>query len=107
VSYANEAKQQILGVSQADLSNFGAVSQPVVEQMALGAQRIFDTDCALAVSGIAGPAGGTPEKPVGTVWIAAVYKNQCVSQKFLFSKNRENNILRSCNNAIRMLLEII
>jgi nicotinamide-nucleotide amidase len=107
VSYANEAKQQILGVSQADLSNFGAVSQPVVEQMAFGAQRIFDTDCALAVSGIAGPAGGTPEKPVGTVWIAAVYKNQYVSQKFLFSKSRESNILRSCNNAIRMLLEII
>lgn len=74
VSYCNEVKQQVLGVSSADLEKFGAVSRPVVEQMALGAIRVLNCDCAVATSGIAGPGGAVPGKPVGTVWIAAAYK---------------------------------
>jgi nicotinamide-nucleotide amidase len=107
VSYSNEAKSNILGVSSTDIDRYGAVSQPVVEQMARGAQRIFQTDCAIAISGVAGPGGGTPEKPVGTVWIAVVYKGKCRSQKFHFSQNRESNILRASNCSMTMLLEAL
>jgi nicotinamide-nucleotide amidase len=107
VAYSNEAKQHILGVNAKDINNYGAVSQSVVEQMATNARRIFASDCSIATSGIAGPDGGTPEKPVGTVWVAVSFKDRLVSQSFLFSKNRESNILRSCNNGIRMLLELL
>jgi len=107
VCYSNEIKQQLLGVDSALLQKYGAVSQPVVEAMASGAFKTFNTDCVIAISGIAGPDGGTPEKPVGTVWIAVSYKAQILSKEHHFSLNRESNILRSCNNGIRMLLEII
>jgi nicotinamide-nucleotide amidase len=107
VSYSNEAKRDILGVNFSDIEKYGAVSRPVVEQMALGARRIFHTDCAIATSGIAGPDGGTPEKPVGTVWIAVSYKNRLHAQEFHFSNSRESNILRACNTGLQLLLEII
>jgi len=107
VAYSNEAKEKILGVNFDDIKKYGAVSQTVVEQMALGARTVFKSDCAIATSGIAGPGGGTPEKPVGMVWIAVSYKERLVAQEFLFSNSRESNILRSCNTGIRMLLEVI
>ena len=107
VCYSNEIKQNILGVDSVLLEKYGAVSQQVVEAMALGANRTFNADCLIAISGIAGPGGGTPEKPVGTVWIAVSYKGLMQSQLHHFSLNRESNILRACNNGIRMLLEII
>jgi PncC family amidohydrolase len=107
VSYSNEAKANILGVNLDDIKKYGAVSQTVVEQMASGARKIFNSDCAIATSGIAGPGGGTPEKPVGTVWIAVAYKERLVAQKFLFSNNRERNILMACNEGISMLLAVI
>ena len=107
VCYSNEVKERLLGVDPSLLENYGAVSQQVVEAMAAGAYRVFNADCIIAVSGIAGPDGGTPEKPVGTVWIAVSYKGKTQSQEYHFSQNRESNILRSCNNGIRMLLEQI
>ena len=107
VSYSNEAKAEVLGVNRWDINQFGAVSQSVVEQMALGAQRAFRSDCAIATSGIAGPDGGTDEKPVGTVWIAAAYRDRLQSQLFHFSKDRENNMLRACNNGMAMLLSLL
>jgi nicotinamide-nucleotide amidase len=107
VTYANEAKTALLGVNPADIENQGAVSRPVVEQMALGAQRIFQTDCSVALSGIAGPDGGSPEKPVGTVWIAAACKDKLIAREFHFSQNRENNILRACYSGITMLLSLL
>ena len=70
ISYTNDVKMHVLGVSAADLEAYGAVSQPVVEQMVSGALRQLNCQCAVATSGIAGPGGGTTEKPVGTVWIA-------------------------------------
>jgi len=70
VTYANEAKQQLLGVSPEALERWGAVSEAVVEQMAQGALQASDAHLAVAISGIAGPGGGTAEKPVGTVWFA-------------------------------------
>lgn len=107
VSYSNEAKHELLGVCVRDIEEYGAVSQSVVEQMAWGAREKFHSDCSIATSGIAGPDGGTDEKPVGTVWIAVTYKDQLKSQVFLFSKSRESNILRACNTGMRMLLELI
>ena len=107
VCYSNEIKQNILGVDFDILEKYGAVSQPVVEIMAEGAKRIFNVDCVIAVSGIAGPGGGTPDKPVGTVWIAVKYKGLNQSKKFQFSQNRENNIISACNSGINMLLEIM
>ncbi|MDR0231617.1 MAG: competence/damage-inducible protein A [Dysgonamonadaceae bacterium] len=107
VSYANEAKENILHVNTSDIEQYGAVSQQVVEQMAKGAQKILNTDCSIATSGIAGPGGGTETKPVGTVWIAVCYKEEMKSQKFLFGKIRENNIQRATNAALTMLYELV
>ncbi|MDL2256832.1 competence/damage-inducible protein A [Bacteroidales bacterium OttesenSCG-928-I14] len=105
VSYSNEAKTDILNVSESDLINHGAVSCEVVEGMVNGAQAIFKADCAIATSGIAGPDGGTEEKPVGTVWIAVKNKNTLYSECFQFTKNREANIQRATNKAMQLLLE--
>ncbi len=107
VSYSNDVKHLVLGVSSADLDSYGAVSEPVVIQMSTGAQRVLKTDCAIATSGIAGPDGGTPEKPVGTVWIAVSYKEKTVTRKFQFSGNREENILSSANAGMKMLLDLL
>ena len=107
VCYSNEIKQNLLGVDSLLLEEYGAVSRQVVEAMAAGAYLSFDVDCVVAISGIAGPDGGTVEKPVGTVWIAVSFKGRIKSQKYHFSQNRESNILRACNNGIRMLLELI
>jgi nicotinamide-nucleotide amidase len=106
VSYSNDAKAEIVGVNRWDINQYGAVSRPVVEQMATGVQQLFHTDCALAVSGIAGPDGGSAEKPVGTVWIAAACRDRMKSQLFHFSKDRVNNMLRACNNGLALLLEL-
>lgn len=107
VSYSNEVKHNVLGVSQNDLARCGAVSEPVVEQMALGAIRVVGCDCAVATSGIAGPGGGTPEKPVGTVWIAAAVKEKVVSARYVFGKVREQNIQRAANMALLMLVQLL
>lgn len=107
VSYSNEVKEQVLGVSAKVLEACGAVSQAVVEQMVAGAIRVLGCDCAVATSGIAGPGGGTPEKPVGTVWIAAGVKDRIVSRCYHFSTIREQNIQRSANMALLMLMQLL
>ncbi len=103
VSYANEVKQQTLGVNAQDLETYGAVSQQVVEQMALGVKQLLTTDYAIATSGIAGPKGGTPEKPVGLVWIAIATPKGVFSQKFLMGENRARTIRKTALSALNML----
>jgi len=105
VAYANSVKRHVLGVSESDLNQFGAVSRQVVEQMAKGALRVLGCDWAIATSGIAGPGGGTPEKPVGTIWIAIANKNEVVSNKYQYNTIREQNIQRTVNMALAFLLE--
>ncbi|MDR3061246.1 MAG: CinA family protein [Dysgonamonadaceae bacterium] len=107
VAYSNEVKQQVLSVSGTDLGKYGAVSEPVVLQMVTGARQVLKTDCAVSTSGIAGPDGGTPGKPVGTVWIAVSYKEKTVARKFHFSGCREENILSAANAGLNMLIELL
>ena len=107
VSYTNEVKHQVLGVSSEALDRYGAVSQAVVEQMAQGATRVLGCDCAVATSGIAGPGGGTPAKPVGTVWIAACRGERVRSACFHFVGDRLGNIRSSAEAALSMLLELL
>lgn len=107
VSYSNDVKHNVLGVSEESLSQHGAVSREVVEQMALGAIRVLGCDCSVATSGIAGPGGGTPEKPVGTVWIAAALKDRIVSRCWHFGTERQQNIQSAADAALTMLSELL
>lgn len=107
VSYSNEVKQHVLGVSEDSLCLHGAVSREVVEQMALGAIRTLGCDCSVATSGVAGPGGGTPEKPVGTVWIAAAFKGRIVSHCYHFGMVRFENIQLAADTALEMLLNLL
>ncbi len=100
IAYSNNVKTGILGVSPDTLSNNGAVSIPVVEQMVEGACRALNTDCAIATSGIAGPTGGTPEKPVGTVCIAIKTPAGVIADTFHFPGNRSRVIERASTIAI-------
>ena len=103
VTYANEIKESLLGVSHNDLETQGAVSELVVKQMALGAQKQFGTDYTIATSGIAGPDGGTDDKPVGTTWIAIAGKNGVFAERFHFGEHRGRNIRRAALTALFML----
>ena len=107
VAYSNEVKTSVLQVSADDLVENGAVSQIVVEQMAIGVRRLLKSDVAVATSGIAGPTGGTDEKPVGTVWIAVCSEDKVISREFRFGALREQNIQRATQAALLMLKEII
>ncbi len=103
VSYSNRAKKELLEVNMENIVAHGAVSQEVIEQMAEGARQKFHTDFAIATSGIAGPTGGTDEKPVGTVWIAVAGPQRIIARQFRFGKNRERNIRKSALMALDML----
>lgn len=108
ISYTNEVKEKQLSVSKTDLDKYGAVSQQVVEQMAVGVRELLNTDYSMATSGIAGPDGGTDEKPVGTVWIAVANDQGVKSQLFHFGEHRGRNIRRSALSAMNMLrLELL
>jgi nicotinamide-nucleotide amidase len=103
VSYANSVKQNLLGVEAATLQHFGAVSEETVKQMVQGAIKALGTDYAIATSGIMGPDGGSPEKPVGTVWIAVASKNRTKAIKLHFRFDRQRNIQLTAHTALNLL----
>jgi len=103
VAYSNELKVKLLGIDPKMIFEKGAVSKEVVEAMAVGARSVLGTDYAIATTGIAGPDGGTPEKQVGTVWIAVADSDSVVSKVFNFGNHRERNIIRSSQAALNML----
>lgn len=103
VAYANEVKTRMLGVPEDIISRHGAVSREVVCSMASGSRKIFGTDYSVATSGIAGPDGGSDEKPVGTVWIAVDSASGVVAQKFVFGTERLVNIRRFSIAALNLL----
>jgi len=107
VAYAYEAKVALLGVSWDTLNTRGAVSQETVLEMARGARRVLTADIAVSVTGIAGPGGGTAEKPVGTTWIGLAAEEGEWTRLFQFSGNREQNKVSSANSAIQMLLDYL
>lgn len=105
ISYAYEIKESELNVPHDMILKHGAVSQPVVEQMAKAIREKYKTDYSVSASGIAGPDGGTDEKPVGTVWIAIATPDKIISKKFLFGNHRERNIQKTADAALKMLKE--
>lgn len=107
VSYANEVKVNLLHVQQDSLDKYGAVSEIVAVEMARGAQKALNVDCSIATTGIAGPDGGTEDKPVGTVWICTTYKDKYLAKKYQLGKYRESNIMRATNNGILQLLGML
>ncbi|MBK3517831.1 competence/damage-inducible protein A [Carboxylicivirga marina] len=107
VAYDNAIKAQVLNVDNEALEQFGAVSKQVVEQMARGVKELMKTDYAIATSGIAGPDGGTDEKPVGAVWIAIAGDFGVMSHCYNFGKIRSRNIQRASDAGLIMLLQKI
>ena len=103
VAYSNEAKADVLGVHAADIARYGAVSEQVARQMAEGARRIAHADFAIATTGIAGPTGGSPEKPVGTVWIAVATPDRTIAECRQCGADRGQIISRASAFAIGML----
>jgi nicotinamide-nucleotide amidase len=103
VSYSNKVKEEVLGVSAQTLETTGAVSEQTVQQMVEGSLSLLKTDYAIAVSGIMGPEGGTPEKPVGLVWVAVGDGTRTVTQQFNFRFDRKRNIELTANNALNLL----
>jgi nicotinamide-nucleotide amidase len=108
VAYDNSIKQHVLQVQELSLIKYGAVSKEVVEQMALGVQKLMQTDYAIATSGIAGPTGGTDEKPVGTTWIAvSTPSGKVYAKKYVFGTQREQNIRRASSVALNNLRKLL
>ena len=110
ITYSNAAKVRDLGVAAGTLESFGAVSEQTVREMAEGALRVAGVNVAVAVSGIAGPDGGTPEKPVGTVWFCAAARDDTaidiVAEAELFDGDREQVRRASIEHALRLILRL-
>lgn len=107
VSYSNDVKMNVLGVSRETLEAYGAVSEQTAREMAEGARRLLNTTFAISTTGIAGPDGGTAEKPVGTVWIACATPEETFTQLLTLRNNRKINIELTCSYALNLLRKTI
>jgi len=107
VAYDNAVKMSVLGVRAETLERYGAVSEQTVLEMARGARELLKTDIAISISGIAGPDGGTPEKPVGTIWMAIADKDAVTAQKILRGKDRLSNIQYATIQALNMVRKLL
>ncbi len=107
VAYAYEMKVALLGVTLETLRAIGAVSRETVLEMANGARKRLGGDIAISVSGVAGPSGGTPEKPVGTVWIGLASNDGEWAKEFHFSGNRQQNKSSAADAALQMVLDYL
>jgi nicotinamide-nucleotide amidase len=103
VAYSNEIKTNVLLVNSETIAAHGAVSEETVREMAAGAAKVLDCDYVIATSGIAGPDGGTADKPVGTIWVAIAHPEGIISKKLTLGNNRERNIEMTSNTALNML----
>lgn len=107
VSYSNEIKNSVLKVKEETLKNFGAVSEQTARQMSANVRELFKTDIGVGVTGIAGPGGGSAEKPVGTVYISVSNSDKTFVKKFNFVGCRKEIKNQSCDAAIKMVMEVI
>lgn len=106
-TYSNESKMKNLGVKESTLKKFGAVSEETAIEMVLGVQKLFNTECAISSTGIAGPTGATAAKPVGLCYLAAVYNDKSVVRKFNFGKDRRINKERGAVAGLELLRRLI
>ena len=106
IANSDEVKVNLLGVNPETLEKNGAVCEEVVIEMAKGAMKSMNSDCAVATSGIAGPSGGAPETPVGTVWIADTMKDKVMTMKASGDEGRNKNIENATLNALQMLQKL-
>jgi len=107
ISYSNKAKTNLLNVKESTLRNYGAVSSETSKEMAQGVKREMDVDIGLASTGIAGPGGGTSEKPVGLVYVGLAIKGVLISKKFIFHGNRDENKKTFSDAALSTLKEYL
>lgn len=107
VTYSNQSKSEMIDVPESVIEKYGAVSEAVANAMASGALKHSAANVSVAVTGVAGPDGGSVEKPVGTVWIAVASEKQLIAKKFLFDGDREAIRLATMQNAIEMLLQLL
>ena len=107
IAYSDEIKENLLGVSHETLESKGAVSEETVIEMVKGAMKSMNSDCAVATSGIAGPTGGTPDKPIGTIWIAASLKENVVTLKLEGDEGREKNTANATQKALQLLRKLL
>ena len=107
IAYSDEIKENLLGVSHETLESKGAVSEETVIEMVKGAMKSMNSDCAVATSGIAGPTGGTPDKPIGTIWIAASLKEKVVTLKLEGDEGREKNTANATQKALQLLRKLL
>ena len=105
VSYSNKSKIELIGVSDKTLKKYGAVSAQTAKEMALGIKDISKTDIGISTTGIAGPSGGTDEKPVGLVYIGLAIKNKVHTKKFIFHGNRIEIKRKSCEQVLKLINE--
>ena len=107
VTYSNESKENILGVSHSSLVDHGAVSEAVAKEMALGSLKVYGSDIAGSVTGIAGPNGGTPQKPVGTVWMAVTDGKRTMAYENHFEGSRKDVREQTVRVLIEHLIEFV
>ena len=107
ISYSNKAKTNLLNVKESTLRNYGAVSSETSKEMAQGVKREMEVDIGLASTGIAGPGGGTSEKPVGLVYVGLAIKGVLISKKFIFHGNRDENKKTFSDAALSTLKEYL
>ncbi|AZZ97039.1 nicotinamide-nucleotide amidohydrolase family protein [Pseudoalteromonas sp. R3] len=107
VTYSNDAKTELLGVARKTLEEFGAVSEQTVYEMAQGAADAAQADIAIAVSGIAGPGGGSPEKPVGTVWFGFYLQGKVLCERGDFSGSRADVRVQAIDFSIRKIISLL
>ena len=107
VAYSDEVKTNLLGVTPETLEKYGAVSEETVIEMVKGAMKSMNSDCAIATSGIAGPTGGSAEKPVGTIWIAAIKKDEIATMKIEGDEGREKNVMNATLKALKLLQKLV
>ncbi len=105
ITYSNDAKERLLGVSHMTLETYGAVSGETAREMAEGARKKSNADIAVAVTGIAGPGGGTDQKPVGLVYIGVSTEKSVIAHKFIFQGDRDDVRKSTVENAIRLAYE--
>jgi PncC family amidohydrolase len=107
IAYSNEVKASLLGVSWATLNAYGAVSEETVLEMAHGARKLFGADIGVSVSGIAGPLGGLPDKPVGTTWVGLAVNNGAWARHYVWGGDRVQNKQRSSEAALQFILDYL